>query len=57
MGKNAGFERCGVVGEESNNLVGCMAAVIRKLDEPLAIIVQSTSAAGKMRFMAAVLVL
>jgi len=35
-----------VVGEEINKLVGYLAAVSRKLDEPLAIIIQSTSAAG-----------
>ncbi len=51
------FERCGVVGEESNKLVGYLAAVSRKLDEPLAIIVQSTSAAGKTSLMEAVLAL
>ncbi|CAM4528156.1 Conserved domain protein [Myxococcus xanthus] len=48
--------RCYIVGEESNELVGSMAAVIRMLDELLAIIVQSMSAAGKMSFMAGVLV-
>jgi DNA primase len=41
------FERCGIVGEATNKLVGYLAAVSRKLDEPLAIIIQSTSAAGK----------
>ncbi len=43
----ADFHRCGVVGEETNTLVGYLAATSRKLDEPLAVIVQSTSAAGK----------
>jgi len=51
----ADFERCGVVGEETNKLVGYLAAVSRKLDEPLAVIVQSTSAAGKSALMEAVL--
>lgn len=51
------FERCGVVGEESNELVGYLAAVIRMLDDPLALIVLSMSAAGKMSVMAGVLVL
>ena len=37
----ADFERCGVVGEDTNKLVGYLAAVSRKLDEPLAVIVQS----------------
>ena len=49
------FERCGVVGEEINKLVGYLAAVSRKLDEPLAIIIQSTSAAGKSSLMDAIL--
>ncbi len=49
------FERCGVVGEETNKLMGYLAAVSRKLDDPLAIIVQSSSAAGKSALMEAVL--
>ena len=51
----ADFERCGVVGEETNKLVGYLAAVSRKLEEPLAVILQSTSAAGKSALMEAVL--
>ncbi|TAL41058.1 MAG: toprim domain-containing protein, partial [Salinibacterium sp.] len=49
------FAACGVVGEETNKLVGYLAAVSRKLDAPLAVIVQSTSAAGKTALMEAVL--
>ena len=49
------FEACGVVGEETNKLVGYLAAVSRKLEEPLAIVIQSSSAAGKSRLMEAVL--
>jgi len=49
------FAACGVVGEETNLLCGYLAAVSRKLDRPLAIIVQSTSAAGKTSLMEAVL--
>jgi hypothetical protein len=49
------FERCGVVGEETNKLVGYLAAVSRKLEEPLAVVIQSTSAAGKSALMEAVL--
>ena len=49
------FEACGVVGEETNKLVGYLAAVSRKLAKPLAVIVQSTSAAGKSALMEAVL--
>jgi len=41
------FDVVGMVGERSNCLVGYLAAVSRKLDRPLAVIVQSTSAAGK----------
>jgi hypothetical protein len=44
-----------VVGERTNKLVGYLAAVSRKLDQPLAIIIQSTSAAGKSTLMEAVL--
>jgi DNA primase catalytic core len=53
----ADFDRCGTVGEETNKLLGYLAAVSRKLDEPLAIIIQSTSAAGKTALMDAVLAL
>jgi DNA primase catalytic core len=49
------FEACGVVGEETNKLVGYLAAVSRKLDEPLAVIIQSSSAAGKSALMEAIL--
>lgn len=49
------YERCGVVGEEVNKLVGYVAAVSRKLERPLAVIVQSASAAGKTSLMDAVL--
>ena len=49
------FERCGVVGEETNKLVGYLAVVSRKLDEPLAVLIQSSSAAGKSALMEAVL--
>jgi DNA primase len=51
----ADFERCGVVGEESNKLIGYLAATSRKLDAPLAVMVQSSSAAGKSSLMEAVL--
>jgi DNA primase len=49
------FEKCGVVGEETNKLVGYLAAVSRKLEEPLAVIIQSSSAAGKTRLMESIL--
>jgi DNA primase len=53
----ADFERVGVVGEQSNCLVGYLAAVSRKLDRPLAVMIQSTSAAGKSALQEAVLAL
>jgi len=49
------FEACGVVGEETNKLVGYLAATSRKLDKPLAVVIQSSSAAGKSSLMDAVL--
>src|SRR5262249_8082037 len=51
----ADFETCGVVGEQTNKLVGYLAAVSRKLEEPLAVVIQSSSAAGKSSLMDAVL--
>lgn len=51
----ADFARCGVVGEEVNKQVAYLAAVSRKLDKPLAVMVQSSSAAGKSSLMEAVL--
>ncbi len=51
----ADFAACGVVGEETNKLVGYLAAVSRKLDRPLAVVLQSSSAAGKSSLMEAVL--
>jgi DNA primase len=51
----ADFAACGVVGEETNKLMGYLAAVSRKLEQPLAIVVQSSSAAGKSALMEAVL--
>jgi len=49
------YEVCGVVGEKTNKLVGYLAALSRKLDKPLAVMIQSTSAAGKSALMEAVL--
>jgi len=51
----ADFARVGVVGERDNCLIGYLAAVSRKLDRPLAVLVQSTSAAGKSALQEAVL--
>lgn len=51
----ADFDACGVVGEDTNKLVGYLAAVSRKFAKPLGVIIQSTSAAGKTTLMEAVL--
>ena len=52
---DAAMELCGLVGERSNGRAAYLAAVSRKLAKPLAVIVQSTSAAGKSTLMDAVL--
>jgi DNA primase len=49
------FRVLGVVGESSNMLTGYLAAVSRLLDRPLALLIQSASAAGKTSLMDAVL--
>ena len=49
------FGRVGMVGEQVNCLVGYLTAVSRLLPTPLAVIVQSTSAAGKSAVMESVL--
>lgn len=41
------LDQSGLVGEQHNKLVGYLGMVSRKLAKPLAILVQSTSAAGK----------
>jgi DNA primase len=51
----ADFERCGVVGEAVNKITAYLAATSRKLDAPLGVVVQSSSAAGKSSLMDAVL--
>jgi DNA primase catalytic core len=51
------LERCGMVGEETNKTISYLAAVSRLMETPLAIIVQSSSAAGKSALMEAVLAL
>jgi DNA primase len=51
----ADLGRAGVVGEATNKLLGYLAAVSRKLDRPLAVVVQSSSAAGKSVLVEAVL--
>jgi DNA primase catalytic core len=49
------LERCGVVGEETNKLVSYLATISRRQSRPLAVLVQSSSAAGKSALMEAVL--
>jgi DNA primase len=51
----AAFHQAGIIGEETNTLVAYLAGVSRKLERPLAIIIQSASAAGKSTLMEAVL--
>ena len=49
------FHQAGIIGEETGTLVAYLACVSRKLERPLAIIIQSASAAGKTTLMDAVL--
>jgi len=51
----ADLHQLGVVGEDMNLMAAYLAAVSRKLDAPLAVLIQSTSAAGKSALMDAVL--
>jgi DNA primase len=51
------LDTIGVTGEQTNKLVGYLAAVSRKLDEPLSVLIQSRSAAGKSTLQDAVLAL
>jgi len=52
LGKiGAAFEACGLAGEETNRLAAYLACTSRKLEKPLAVIVQSASAAGKSMLM------
>jgi len=51
------FNHAGVVGEETNKLAGYLSCVSRKLDKPLAVIIQSSSAAGKSSLMESILAL
>ena len=49
------FHQAGIIGEETGTLVAYLAGVSRKLERPLAVIIQSASAAGKSTLMDAVL--
>lgn len=43
----ADYEACGLVGEEHNKLLCYLAAVSRRMDEPLSVLILSSSGAGK----------
>jgi DNA primase catalytic core len=49
------FARAGLVGEATNALIGYLATLSRKLPRPLAVLIQSASAAGKTSLMDALL--
>ena len=51
----ADFDACGLAGEEANKLVCYLACVSRRLEQPLAVLIQSGSAAGKTTLMDAAL--
>ena len=45
------FNRCGIVGEKTNKLVAYFACISRLLPNPIAVMIQSSSAAGKSALM------
>ncbi len=49
------LDRCGMVGESLNKLVAYLAVISRKLTHPLALLIQSSSSAGKTTLMEHVL--
>jgi len=51
----AAYDTAGIVGEDTNKIAAYLACVSRLLPRPLAVIIQSTSAAGKSALMEAVL--
>jgi len=51
----AAFDEAGIVGEKANKIAAYLACTSRLLPKPLAVIIQSTSAAGKSTLMEAVL--
>ena len=53
----ADYDTMGVTGEETNKLVGYLAASSRKLADPLSVMIQSRSAAGKSTMQDAILAL
>jgi hypothetical protein len=53
----ADYEACGLVGEEANKLLCYLAAVSRKTDDPLSVMILSSSGAGKSALQDATLLL
>jgi hypothetical protein len=51
----ADLKGCGYVGEDVNKQVGYLAALSRRLPDPLSLLIQSSSAAGKSSLMDAIL--
>jgi hypothetical protein len=51
----ADLDACGIVGESTNKLTGYLEATSRKLARPLAVIIQSSSSAGKTSLMDSIL--
>ena len=51
----ADLHSCGYVGEDVNKQVGYLAALSRRLPDPLSLLIQSSSAAGKSSLMDAIL--
>lgn len=49
------FERMGLVGERTNSLLGYLATLTRRTENPLAVIIQSSSSAGKSTLMDSIL--
>lgn len=49
------FDKCGVAGEDSNKLLCYLAMTSRKMDEPLSVMILSSSGAGKSKLMDATL--
>lgn len=48
---NEDFAECGLVGEKMNAMIGYLAATSRKLNDPLALVIQSSSSGGKSSLM------
>ncbi|TGK06318.1 toprim domain-containing protein [Leptospira fletcheri] len=49
------FEKCGLVGERTNSLLGYLSTITRRTENPLAVIIQSSSSAGKSTLMDSIL--